>query len=287
MKDFKRHTVTFAALATLATLQGCATSPSQLSADGKSDKIIFPLIEKNTWVNEGIFPNVDNLRNVSQGMSKSDIYALLGHPHFKEGIVNVREWDYVLKFHKNNGNEISTCQYKIIYTSSMRLQNTYWKPGTCAEWLDKPVTKAQAIVEHVVEKLVLSPELVRMKINADGIFDFDKSGIEHLRPGGVEKLNRVSTDLLSGGEIVRIIIVGYTDRLGNDLYNIKLSKDRADTIRQYLISKNIPAENITTSGAGKTMPLVECSQNQRGEDLIRCLEPNRRFEIEAWTVRKS
>ena len=142
------------------------------------------------------------------------------------------------------------------------------------------------VVEKGVERLVPGPEITRMQISADGMFDFDKSEISNLRPGGVEKLNRVSTDLLSGGEIVQLKIVGHTDRLGDDAYNMKLSQARADTIRQYLVAKNIPAERITALGVGKTVPLVECKQSKRDGILIRCLEPNRRFEIEAWTVRK-
>jgi OmpA-OmpF porin, OOP family len=118
------------------------------------------------------------------------------------------------------------------------------------------------------------------------MFDFDQSDIAHLRPGGIEKLDRLSAKLLSAGEMTELKIVGHTDRLGDDDYNMKLSHARADTIRQYLVSKNIPAERITALGVGESAPLVECKQQNRDEVLIRCLEPNRRFEIEAWTTRK-
>ncbi|HYN55169.1 MAG TPA: OmpA family protein [Methylotenera sp.] len=219
-------------------------------------------------------------------MTKNQLYALLGHPHFAEGFGKVREWDYIFNFRKSGGTEVETCQYKIIYTSSMRVRNTYWKPEVCAHWLALPEAQAQMVVEKTIEKLVPGSELIRMQLSADGMFDFDKSEITNLRPGGVEKLNRVSTDLLSGGEIVQLKVVGHTDRLGDDAYNMKLSRARADTIRQYLVAKNIPAERITTFGVGKSAPLVECKQNKRDETLIRCLAPNRRFEIEAWTVRK-
>lgn len=115
----------------LILLQGCATSPSRLSEDGKSDEIIFPNIE-NAWIKEGTFPNIDNLLNVAPDMTKDQLYALLGHPHFAEGMGRVREWDYIFNFRKIGSTEIHTCQYKIIFTSSMRLRNTYWKPENCA-----------------------------------------------------------------------------------------------------------------------------------------------------------
>src|SRR5687767_10416318 len=86
-------------------LQGCATSVSRLSDDG-SDEIIFPNIEKSAWIKEGTFPNVDNLRNVAQDMTKNQLYALLGHPHFAEGFGKVREWDYIFNFRKNSSSEV-------------------------------------------------------------------------------------------------------------------------------------------------------------------------------------
>ncbi len=118
-KQFK-----YIALSVLVSLllQGCATSVSRLSDDGKTDEIIFPNIEKNAWIKEGTFPNVDNLRNVAQDMTKNQLYALLGHPHFAEGFGKVREWDYIFNFRKNGSAEVDTCQYKIVYTSSMKLK---------------------------------------------------------------------------------------------------------------------------------------------------------------------
>ncbi|MES2547188.1 MAG: OmpA family protein [Pseudomonadota bacterium] len=267
-------------------LQACATSVSKLSGDGKSDEIIFPDIAKSAWVKEGTFPNIDNLRNVAPDMTKNQLYTLLGHPHFTEGIGKVREWDYIFNFRASNTASAETCQYKIIYTADMRVQNTYWKPESCAHWLDSAAALPQTVVEKTVEKLVPGPELTKTQMSADGMFDFDHSEIAHLRPGGIEKLDRLSANLLSGGQISALKITAHTDRLGDDDYNMKLSQARADTLRQYLINKNIPAERISAVGVGESTPLVECKQTQRDEVLIRCLEPNRRFEIEAWTSSK-
>lgn len=284
-----------ALIASLAVLQGCATSVSKLSHDGKNDEIIFPQIEQNTWMKEGTFPNLDNLRNVAPGMTKNQIYALIGHPHFSEGFGKVREWDYIFNFRpKSDGkttvSEVETCQYKIIYAENMRLQNTYWKPESCAQKLILAATQAPIVIEKKVEKLASKNMLSTTQLSADGMFDFDQSAIQHLRPGGIEKLDRLAANLISAtstkSEITELKIIGHTDRLGDDAYNIKLSQARAETIRQYLITKNIPAQHISAAGVGKSMPLVECNQTKRDEALIRCLEPNRRFEIEAWVSEK-
>lgn len=266
-----------------AAMQGCASSGSKLSADGANDKIVFPDV-KSAWLKEAVDPNIDNLRRVAPGMTKDNIYSLLGRPHFSEGIIGVREWDYVFNFRKTADSAVQTCQYKIIYAPDMHLRNTYWQPESCAELLKPEPLPTKTVVERVVEKTVSvpGPEIVRIRVAADGIFEFDKSDITELRPGGIEKLNKVADQLLSGGEITQLQIVGHTDRLGDDAYNQRLSEARANAIREYLIKKNIAAELIAAKGVGKSQPLVECRQTKRDEHLIRCLEPNRRFEIEAW-----
>ena len=279
-------------ISSLTLLQGCATSISKLSNDGKIDEIIFPEIAKNTWMKEGTFPNLDNLRNVAPDMTKNQVYALLGHPHFSEGLGKVREWDYIFNFRQTDNKAIQTCQYKIIYNPNIRLQNTYWKPESCAQQLNIAGAKTDDVVLNTtevktIEKIVPSAALTKLQLSADGMFDFDRSALVNLRPGGVEKLDRLASNLLAGGEITTLNIIGHTDRLGDDAYNVKLSQARAETIKQYLMSKNIPAERISASGAGKSMPLVTCNQSKRDDKLIRCLEPNRRFEIEAWTIDKT
>jgi len=274
-------------IAVATTLQGCATSGSKLSQDGASDKIVFPDANK-AWLKEAVDPNIDNLRRVAPGMTKDNIYSLIGRPHFSEGIIGVREWDYVFNFRNSSDGSVQTCQYKIIYTPDMHLRSTYWQPESCTDFLKPTPVPTQTVVERVVEKSVTvpGPEVVRIRVAADGIFEFDQSGISDLRPGGIEKLNKVAEQLLAGGEVTQLKIVGHTDRLGDDAYNQRLSEQRAEAIRQYLIRKNIAAELISAQGAGKSQPLVECQQTRRDAALIRCLEPNRRFEIEAWTVSK-
>lgn len=58
--------------------------------------MIFPSIEHDARLKEGAFPNLDNLRNVEPGLSKDGLYELLGRPHFREGLMGLREWDWIL-----------------------------------------------------------------------------------------------------------------------------------------------------------------------------------------------
>jgi len=58
-----------------------------------------------------------------------------------------------------------------------------------------------------------------------------------------------------------------------------MSEQRAESIKQFLIDKGIPAEKIHASGAGSSQPVVECSSKLSRDKQIACLQPNRRVEI--------
>ena len=55
---------------------------------------------------------------------------------------------------------------------------------------------------------------------------------------------------------VKIAVEGYTDNRGGAAVNRRLSQARADAVRNYLINKGVPAENITAKGFGPTKPVA-------------------------------
>jgi len=79
-----------------------------------------------------------------------------------------------------------------------------------------------------------------------------------------------------------IQVTGHTDRIGSDKYNQTLSEERANAVREYLISKDIPANRITAAGMGESQPVTQASDctGPRSQKLITCLQPDRRVEIE-------
>jgi OmpA-OmpF porin, OOP family len=54
----------------------------------------------------------------------------------------------------------------------------------------------------------------------------------------------------------KLQIVGHTDNVGEDVFNLDLSKRRAISVKNYLTAKNIPEMSITTDGKGETMPIA-------------------------------
>ena len=99
-------------------------------------------------------------------------------------------------------------------------------------------------------------------------FDFDKAD---LRPENREILARIAGVLLTAGDY-SIQVFGHTDDIGDDSYNVDLSKRRAQSVVDYLVESGIQAEVISAQGLGNSQPLVE------GTDEA-ARQRNRRVEI--------
>ena len=80
-------------LAAAAVLSACA-GKSHVKADGTTDNPVFPKPYSVTFnKNQGTFPTADELEQMKPGLSKDDIYKILGRPHYDEGMFGVREWE--------------------------------------------------------------------------------------------------------------------------------------------------------------------------------------------------
>jgi len=81
-----------------------------------------------------------------------------------------------------------------------------------------------------------------------------------------------------------ITVEGHTDRLGSPAYNQKLSLQRAESVKSYLVTPGgIDAAKISAVGKGESVPVTkpgECKGNKPSPKLIACLQPDRRVEVE-------
>lgn len=89
----------------------------------------------------------------------------------------------------------------------------------------------------------------------DVLFDFNKYT---LKPAAREKLAKVSGILLAYPDL-KVQVEGYTDSIGSDEYNQKLSEQRADSVKSYLVSENVQDNNVTAEGFGKSDPIADNS----------------------------
>jgi outer membrane protein OmpA-like peptidoglycan-associated protein len=92
---------------------------------------------------------------------------------------------------------------------------------------------------------------------SDVLFDFNKYT---LKPEAREKLAKVSGILLAYPDL-KLQVEGYTDNIGTDEYNQKLSEQRAGGVRDYLVSQSVVDANVTARGYGKSNPVADNSTN--------------------------
>jgi OOP family OmpA-OmpF porin len=147
--------------------------------------------------------------------------------------------------------------------------------------------EAPAAVVAVAPVVVAAPpaeapkaERLRVSFNADVLFGFDRATVS---PSGKLALDKFTTEL-NGVEYDHVTIEGHTDRIGTQAYNEKLSLQRADAVKTYLVSRGaVPASKITTVGKGSTQPLTDvgaCKGIATSAAVIACLEPDRRVDLD-------
>ncbi len=98
------------------------------------------------------------------------------------------------------------------------------------------------------------------------------TGKSELLPAARDQLDQVAAALKDQGDVKPMVVEGYTDSVGSDATNQKLSKDRAESVRAYLVSKGVTSERITSVGKGKANPVAS-------NDTPEGRANNRRVEI--------
>ena len=110
-----------------------------------------------------------------------------------------------------------------------------------------------------------------MNFDEAALFEFDKAD---LKPAGKEQLNayreKAKADLSSAK---KVRVVGYTDNTGTAEHNSKLSQQRAEVVRDYLVSVGVDSKTLEAVGAADANPIADNSTKE-GQ------AKNRRVEIE-------
>ena len=122
----------------------------------------------------------------------------------------------------------------------------------------------------------------RITLSAKELFDFDSAKLRLPQP----RLDEIAEALKHNPQVEKVRIAGYTDRIGTASYNKRLSEVRANAVKNYLVARGVAGDRIMAVGKGKADPVVQCDDKDRAA-LVRCLEPNRRVEIEPITVPKT
>jgi OOP family OmpA-OmpF porin len=132
----------------------------------------------------------------------------------------------------------------------------------------------QTSIEPAAIELRSPAEPIRISMNT--LFDF---GSAELRADAGPALDGLAKQLTQAN-YQKVDIVGHADRMGAGKYNQKLSEQRAEAVRDYLLTRGLDGTRLTAFGVGATEPLTgkEC-RGLRGKPLVSCLQRDRYTEI--------
>src|SRR5512143_199028 len=111
---------------------------------------------------------------------------------------------------------------------------------------------------------------IRLDMPSEVLFDFDSAAI---KPSFAPSLGKVA-NVLQQYPDTTIKVVGHTDSIGSDQYNLGLSQRRAQSVANYLASQGVASQRLTTEGMGKQNPRASNAteagrqQNRRVEMFI-------------------
>ncbi len=258
-----------AAVVAAVFFAGCTRHVSRgITPQGQAGEVVFPALDRIV-LKEGTFPTKEAIRQIGTGVTRDQLYALLGRPHFREGF-KAREWDYL--FHFREGDRVVDCQYKVIFDSELHGRSFHWLPAGCAD-LFKGKDKPETAVE-------------RFDLSADALFAFAKSDRADMLPGGRDELKKVA-DALKASKAAVVQVIGHTDRIGSEQSNLALSQRRAETVRAILAEEGVAADSLSAHGVGESEPVKQCDDTLPHAELVACLQPNRRVEVVARGVRSA
>lgn len=239
----------------------CTSTVSRgVHADGRVDELVWPS-QADSWRDEPLrLPSAD-IAAVIVGLERKNVFELIDVPHFSE-INGAREWNYIFQRPEWTAENNAVCHMKLIYDDDDRVSAIYWLPEDCAQ---------------------VYGEGRSWRLSADALFDFDTAT---LRAGAETELAELLAAIKAQDDSSTFLVTGYTDRLGSDGYNRRLSLARAQTVRDYLVAGGIGAERISAHGHGSSRALAACSDTLPRHELIACLQPDRRVEVSVTGVKR-
>jgi OmpA-OmpF porin, OOP family len=154
-------------------------------------------------------------------------------------------------------------KYKIVLPYGKKYGITVIGPGILgtSQNIDLSNNLGNKFLEITDRDLTAVPLVVDAPVTLNNIFfEFGKA---ILTPESSPELNRIAK-LLAQNPTFVIEISGHTDNVGSDDVNNRLSQERADAVKNYLLSKNIKTERIVSKGYGKTKPIAT-NDTQEGQ----------------------
>jgi OmpA-OmpF porin, OOP family len=192
-------------------------------------------------------------------------------------------WEKIAALKKNKSFScaqppIAEAEVYLVWTGHEKSESGWSHAEPYVRATEDRIYAAQVAIDNCV-KLAPPPVLEKTTLSSDALFAFNKAT---LNPSALSRLDELAESIKKANGLVEVDLVGHTDRLRSDGHperNQLLSEQRAESIKQYLVGKGIPADKIRASGAGSSQPIVQCPTGMSKEKQVICLRPNRRVEI--------
>jgi outer membrane protein OmpA-like peptidoglycan-associated protein len=138
--------------------------------------------------------------------------------------------------------------------------------GLIGNYLDRQAQEMDAIPDADVRR---NEDSLTVLFPGDVLFD---SGSSALAPGAYQRLRSLA-DTLRRYPDTDVVVKGHTDSTGSESFNLRLSEERAENVRRYLIAEGVSAYRVTSVGFGEAFPLASNATPEGRQQ-------NRRVEIE-------
>ncbi|MGP5359736.1 OmpA family protein [Psychrobacter celer] len=89
-------------------------------------------------------------------------------------------------------------------------------------------------------------------------FELDKAIIPDANKALLDRAATIITEVPD----MELMIIGHTDSQASDDYNIELSQERADAVKEYLVAQGVDASKLSTKGMGESEPIADNSTEQ-------------------------
>ncbi len=148
-----------------------------------------------------------------------------------------------------------------------------------------PAPQVARVVPPPTPAPLIVPAPLPVNASANVLFNFDKRDLGNVRAYTKDQLDTLIAQVKSRGITVSSIrLIGHADRLnstGDANYNTKLSQDRVETIRAYMVGQGVPANLISTEFKADSQQIEACTKAKfrSTSELQECLLPNRRVEV--------
>jgi len=186
------------------------------------------------------------------------------------------------------GNEIKQQGWRHAKPYVQIAEDQFWEAQAAANACNPPPTASLAAPPPPTQTAPIAPVPVIREANV--LFNFDKRDIPNVRVMTLERLDRLLAELMAGTMTAqRITVTGHADIsnfTGDNQYNVRLARDRAEIIRTYMAAKGIPFGLITVDSKSDTQQVAPCERKRGSQaEYQECLLPNRRVEVVVEAVR--